>query len=73
MNNLCGCVRQCSINSIPVFPLDTEGKNRTGSILKAGLQLGLNCGLGALCPVSTETTYQLENQIPGWKNPRACT
>ena len=45
MDNLYGCVRQCSINSIPIFPLDTEGRNRTGFILKAGLHLGLNCGL----------------------------
>ena len=34
----------------------TEGGNRTGSILKAGLHLGPDCGLWATCPVSTETT-----------------
>ena len=36
--------------------------DRTGSILKAGLHLGLDRGLWAICPVSMETTYQLENQ-----------
>ena len=46
-----------------------EGGNRTGFILKAGLHLGLDCG--AICPVSIETTYQLENQAPGRKSPRA--
>ena len=48
-----------------------EGGNRTGSILKAGLHLGPDCGLWGLCPVSMETTYQLENQAPGRKSPRA--
>ena len=43
-----------------------EGGNRTGSILKAGLHLELDCGLWAICPVSMETTYQLENQAH-WK------
>ena len=38
-----------------------EGGNRTGSILKAGLHLGPDCGLRALCPGSMEMTYQLEN------------
>ena len=38
--------------------------DRTGSILKAGLQLGLDCGLWAIWPVSMEMTYQLENQTP---------
>ena len=38
--------------------------DRTGSVLKAGLHLGLDCGLWAICPVSMETTYQLENQAP---------
>ena len=41
-----------------------EETDRTGSILKAGLHLGRDCGLGALCPVSLETTYQPENQAP---------
>ena len=41
-----------------------EGGNRTGSILKAGLHLGPECGFWAICPVSMETTYQLENQAP---------
>ena len=41
-----------------------EEMDRTGSILKAGLHLGPDCGLGALFPVSMETTYQLENQAP---------
>ena len=43
-----------------------EETDRTGSILKAGLRLGPDCGLCAICPVSMETTYQLENQAP-WK------
>ena len=46
-----------------------EGGTRTGSILKAGLHLGLDCGLWAICPVYMETTYQLENQAPGRKSP----
>ena len=50
-----------------------EGGNRTGSILKAGLHLGPDCGLWATCPVSIETTYQLENQAPRRKSPRAHT
>ena len=48
-----------------------EGGNRTSSILKAGLHLGPDCGLWAICPVSMETVYQLENQAPGRKSPRA--
>ena len=48
-----------------------EGRNRTGSILKAGLHLGLDCGLWAICPVSMETSYQLENQAPRRKSPKA--
>ena len=43
-----------------------EGGNRTGSILKAGLHLGLDCGPWAICPVSMEMKYPLENQAP-WK------
>ena len=43
------------------------------SVLKAGLHLGLDSGLWTICPVSMETTYQLENQTPGWKSPRART
>ena len=50
-----------------------EESDRTGSILKAGLHLGPDCRLWALCLVSMETTYQLENQAPRWKSPRACT
>ena len=58
--------------------LMTEETDRTGSILKAGLHLGPGRGLWAICPVSMETTYQLENQTnpaphPPWKSPRACT
>ena len=41
-----------------------EKTDRTGSILKAGLHLGLYYGLWAICPVFMETTYQLENQTP---------
>ena len=46
----------------------SEGGNRTGSIVKAGLHLGPDCGVWGMCPVSMETTYQLENQHP--PNPR---
>ena len=48
-----------------------EETDRTGSMLKAGLHLGPDCGVGAICPVSMETTYQLENQTPRRKSPRA--
>ena len=47
-----------------------EETDRTGSILKAGLHLGLDCGLWAICPVSMETTYQLENQTPQMEEPQ---
>ena len=47
-----------------------EETDRTGSILKAGLHLGLDCGLWAICPVSMETTYQLENQAPWMEEPQ---
>ena len=47
-----------------------EETDRTGSILKAGLHLGLDCGLWATCPVSMEKTYQLENQTPQMKEPQ---
>ena len=62
-----------SLNLNSVFSLlhdDIEGGNRTGSVLKAGLHLGLDCGLWAICPVSMETTHQLENW-PGRKSPKA--
>ena len=49
----------------------TEGGNRAGCILKAGLHLGPDCGLWAICPVSMEMTYQLENKAPRRKSPRA--
>ena len=39
-----------------------EETGRTGSILKAGLHLGPDCGLGTICPVPAEMTYHLENQ-----------
>ena len=48
--------------------LQSEGGNRTGSILKAGLHLGPDW---TLSPVSMERTYQLENQAPRRKSPRA--
>ena len=41
-----------------------EETDRTGSISKAGLHLGPDCGLWAMCPVSMEMTYKLENQTP---------
>ena len=47
-----------------------EETDRTGSILKAGLYLPLGYGLRALCPVSMETTYQVENQTPRMEEPQ---
>ena len=47
-----------------------EETDRTGSILKAGLRLGPDCGLWAMCPVSMETTYQMENQPPLMEEPQ---
>ena len=47
-----------------------EETARTGSILKAGLHLGPDCGLWAICPVSMETTYKLENQTPWMEGPQ---
>ena len=58
---------------VPMLFLCLEGGNRTGSILKAGLHLGPDCGLWAICPVSMEKTYQLESQTPWRKSPRAHT
>ena len=55
---------------LPLVLLLKQETDRTGSILKTGLHAGPNCGLWAICPVSMETTYQLENQTP-WKGPRA--
>ena len=49
---------------------EAEGGNRIGSILKAGLHLGPDCGLWAICPVSMETIYQLENQAPEKEEPQ---
>ena len=50
-----------------------EETDRIGSILKAGLHLGPDCWLRAICPVSMETTDQLENQAPQLEEPRAHT
>ena len=47
-----------------------EETDRTGSILKAGLHLGPDCELWSVCPVSMETTYQLENQTPWMEEPQ---
>ena len=47
-----------------------EETDRTGSILKAGLHLGPDSGLGAICPVSMEMTYQPENQAPWMEEPQ---
>ena len=41
-----------------------EETDRTDSLLKTGLHFGPDCGLWAICPVSMEMTYQLENQDP---------
>ena len=54
---------------VPMLFLCLEGGNRTGSILKAGLCLGPDCGLWALGLVSMETNYQLENQAPRMEEP----
>ena len=43
---------------------DYEEGNRQSRLLKAGLHLGPDYGLSAICPVSMETTYQVENQAP---------
>ena len=48
----------------------TEETDRTGPISKAELHLGPNCRLWAICPVSMETTYQLENQTPQMEEPQ---
>ena len=61
----------CSYYELRASGGGNEGGNRTGSILKAGLHLGPDCGLWAICPVSMETTYLLENQAPERKSPRA--
>ena len=50
-----------------------EGGNRTGFILKAGLHLGPDCGLWAICPVSMEMTYQWKTRPLGWRSLRTCT
>ena len=47
-----------------------EETDRTGSILKAGLHLGLDCGLRATCPISMQMTYQLEKQSPRMEEPQ---
>ena len=47
-----------------------EETDRTGSILKAGLHPGPDCDLWALCSVSMETTYQLENQTLQMEEPK---
>ena len=48
-------------------PTFTEVGNRKSSTLKAGLHLGPDCGLQAICPVSME----LEKKAPGKKSLRA--
>ena len=53
-----------------VFFSVIEGGNRTDSIFKVGLHLGLNCGRLAIGPVSMEITYQLENQTPRMEEPQ---
>ena len=63
---------RCSYYELRASGGGNEGGNRTSSILKVGLQLGLDCGLWAIRSVSMETTYQLENQTPpppSWKSP----
>ena len=41
-----------------------EETDRTGSTLKAGLHLGLDCGLRAICPVSMGMTYNWKTRPP---------
>ena len=53
-----------------VFFSVIEGGNRTDSIFKVGLHLGLTCGGLAIGPVSMEITYQLENQTPRMEEPQ---
>ena len=60
----------CSYYEVRAARGGNEGGNRIVSILKAGLLLGLDCGLWALCSVSMETTYQLENQAPWREEPQ---
>ena len=47
-----------------------EETDRTGCTLKAGIRLGLDCGLWTIFPVSMEMTYQLENQAPWMEEPQ---
>ena len=61
----------CSHCELRASRAGNEGGNRqSSSILKAGLHLGPDCGLWVLCPVSMETTYQLENQAPWMAEPQ---
>ena len=60
----------CSYYELRASRGGNEGRNRTGSILKAGLHLGSDCGLWAVCPLSMETTYQLKNQAPWMEEPQ---
>ena len=60
----------CSYYELRAPRVGNEGGNRKSSNLKAGLHLGPDCGLWAICPVFMEMTYQLENQTtphcPQW-------
>ena len=60
----------CSYYELRASIGGNEGENRTGSILKAGLHHRPDCGLCAICPVSMEMTYQLENQAPWVEEPQ---
>ena len=60
----------CSYYELRASRGGNKGGNRTGSMLKAGLHLGPDCGLWAICPGSMETTYQLENQGPWMEEPQ---
>ena len=47
------------------------GGNRQNRLhLERGLHLGPDCGLWAICLVSMETTFQLENQTPQIEDPQ---
>ena len=62
---VCGCVWVCVCERERERKRLKEEIDKTGSILKAGLHVGPDHGLWAICPVSMETTHKPENQAPG--------
>ena len=67
---LCTNIYTSNCKILCVCVSHSEGRNRTGSILKAGLHLGLDYRLWSICPVSMEMTYQLKNQTPQLEEPQ---